>query len=468
MLNKDAIQSDIEIIKKYLFDYHPGFNAYNSKESFEEFFKEKLATYPDSITSLSFYRSLLPLHKILGNGHTLFLPPRSYYDSLRTSKKMFPLNLFADQNGIFVLQNLSTDSLIQPGWQISTINGMDISDIIGKLSENISRDGYNNTAPYNEAVQSFRPQYAFQLGTPDTFEIEFITASGQKQRVVLPASTNKDLTEKANGTRKTRENHFYYRDDPPLSFSIDENYGIMRISTFSKSDVRDSKQNFKKFYKASFTELAEAQIDHLIIDLRGNGGGDPMPTMDLFSYLHPKPFTFYDSVYSYTQKFPDKSYFPFTSKIVKALYPLVFRKKVGKYYPNFIAKLAGLKGLNVHKPKKNQFAGKVYVLTDHRSFSATGEMSAIFKEYDRATFIGEEPGGNPNQNTSGLTELMILPNSKVQWVFPFWLWKMNVTFENTGHGVIPDHIVLPSIEDMLQNNDRALNFTIDLIEASNN
>ena len=64
--------------------------------------------------------------------------------------------------------------------------------------------------------------------------------------------------------------------------------------------------------------------------------------------------------------------------------------------------MTGLKGMKKSKPNKPQYGGKVYVLTDAGSFSATGETTGIIKHYNRATFIGEEPGGNPYQNVSGL------------------------------------------------------------------
>jgi len=66
-------------------------------------------------------------------------------------------------------------------------------------------------------------------------------------------------------------------------------------------------------------------------------------------------------------------------------------------------------------------------------------MTSILKSYNRSVFIGEEAGGNPNTNSSGLQAVMTLPNTGNRVVMPFWQWEMNTTFDNTGYGVKSDY-----------------------------
>ena len=193
-----------------------------------------------------------------------------------------------------------------------------------------------------------------------------------------------------------------------------------------------------------------------------------MPTIELFAHLHPEPFTFYKDVYSWKQRIPNKHLYPDLDFISKRLFSVIFKKKGEYYRPNWIARLGGLKGLKKSKPNKPYYDKQVYVLTDSGSFSATGEITGLIKSYNRAIFIGEEPGGNAYQNTSGITETMVLPNSKVRVDIPFWLWIMNVEFENTGHGVIPDHIVRQSIEDRINKKDTVMEYTLNLIKSQKN
>jgi C-terminal processing protease CtpA/Prc len=49
--------------------------------------------------------------------------------------------------------------------------------------------------------------------------------------------------------------------------------------------------------------------------------------------------------------------------------------------------------VGVHAPSENHFDGRLYVLIDGGSFSASADFSATVDVYKRATFIGEETGG---------------------------------------------------------------------------
>ena len=78
---------------------------------------------------------------------------------------------------------------------------------------------------------------------------------------------------------------------------------------------------------------------------------------------------------------------------------------------------------------------------------------------------GEEAGGNPNQNVSGVGLSLVLPHSQIQVTMPLVLFEMNVSFENTGRGVIPDYKVRKSWKDVLEKRDVVMEFTKELISA---
>lgn len=226
-------------------------------------------------------------------------------------------------------------------------------------------------------------------------------------------------------------------------------------------------KKFKKFFKNAFEQIEKVGIEHLILDFRNNGGGDPIPAIELFAHLHPEPFTFYKAITSNIGKIEDKELYEI-DWIYRTFYQLGFKKKGDKYGLNGIGRLFGVKGLKPSKPNKTIYGGKVYVLTNASCFSATGEMTSILKSYNRGVFIGEEPGGNPNTNTSGLQAVMTLPNTGNRIVMPFFQWEMNTTFENTGFGVQPDYPVRPSIQDVIDGRDVVMEFTLNFIQSNPN
>jgi len=92
----------------------------------------------------------------------------------------------------------------------------------------------------------------------------------------------------------------------------------------------------------------------------------------------------------------------------------------------------------------------------------------LLKTYDKGIFIGEEAGGNPYSQVGDFEQMLTLPTSGVRVIIPLVYEKMKVNFENTGHGVIPTHLVRNSIADELAGKDKVMTFTLDLIKQTAN
>lgn len=458
----EALKEDLATLKQQLETVHTGLYTYTTKTEMDQYFQELENSITAPMTGLDFFRLIFPLNTKIKNGHTRILPPGPYLDAMNATFKLFPFEVYWDNNQLYLLENLSTNNDISVGSIIETINGEKATTIYQEISSQLWRDGDNTSAPMTAAYNGFSSFYAFLKGLPAVFELTLTLADGTTSTVSVAARTKAALV----ATKKERyKNRVLPWEDHKngLNLTIKEGIATMTVRGFDSNYAKQQgKKNFKRFYKKAFEQIIDANIEHLIIDLRNNGGGDPMPTIELFAHLHPEPFTFYKAVTSNVQRVPDKKLYN-ASFFERLVYPLAFKKQGDTYVPNWIARLAGLKGLKPSKPNTPYYAGKVYVLTNANSFSATGEMTAIIKAHNRATFIGEEPGGNPNLNTSGFQFVLDLPNTKNIIVMPFWSWEMNVDFENTGRGVVPDHPVRPSIEDMLTGKDVVMEYTVDLI-----
>jgi len=461
----ELLKQDLATLKENLELVHTGLYVYTSKPKLDQFFKNIEAKLNEPKTDIEFYRLLTPLLPLIGNGHTNIIPSLEYNNMIRNEWPLFPFDLYWDAGKLYIYRNLSDDKTLVPGSVVQKVNGEDANAIIEQFAKNTTRDGYNMTGPMDEASNRFKLFYIQLKGILEEFEIEAITPDGQIIKSVVTAKTNAENKASRDANYGPFTPSFWSSDQPALELDIDGNIATMTIRTFAKNFVKkEKKQKFKKFYKASFEKIEAAGVKHLILDLRNNGGGDPMPTIELFAHLHPEPFTFYADVYSLVQRIPNKKLYTDFDFFTKTMHPVIFKKKGDFYRPNWIGRMAGIKGLKESKPNKPYYDQKVYVLTNSSSFSATGETTGIIKNFNRAIFIGEEAGGNPYQNTSGLTQTMELPNSKIRVAMPFWVWIMNVDFKNDGHGVIPDHIVRPSIQDMIDKKDRVMIYTLDLIK----
>jgi C-terminal processing protease CtpA/Prc len=118
------------------------------------------------------------------------------------------------------------------------------------------------------------------------------------------------------------------------------------------------------------------------------------------------------------------------------------------------------------KPSKDVYKGAVYVLMNGYSVSATGEFIGHLKNINRTVFIGEEAGGNPVTFTGGESLALDLPHSRITGTIPLQWVVMNVRLKNTGHGVIPDYDVQPSITDILGERDLEMELAMKLIKKN--
>ncbi len=126
--------------------------------------------------------------------------------------------------------------------------------------------------------------------------------------------------------------------------------------------------------KASFAEIKAKNIEHLIIDVRNNGGGDPIPTQELISYLIDEKFVMYKDVYTKTNKIKDRKYYKKQGVFLLNLFSWLKVKKISDNH----YRRRNKEGMDVYSPKENIFKGQLYILTNGNSFSATIALEDAF------------------------------------------------------------------------------------------
>lgn len=139
---------------------------------------------------------------------------------------------------------------------------------------------------------------------------------------------------------------------------------------------------------------------------------------------------------------------------------LLSSKKDKKYYFREFASRAT-------KPKENAFKGKIYVLVNGASFSASSIISAKLKYENRATIVGEETGGANDGTVAGVSNTVVLPNSHLTLPIGLFLIRPNIAFENQNRGVVPNFSVDPNFDDVFGKEDTILKWTLDDIDFRN-
>ncbi|MEM6803060.1 MAG: S41 family peptidase [Bacteroidota bacterium] len=464
---KEKLLKDLEISQTNLYQVHSGLYTYYPKERFDNFFQEIEGKCTQASSSIEFYRALLPLHGLIQNGHTFLIPPEDWSQAVEHRLPHFPFDIYPYKERIYILRNLSLEEKIQAGDELLRINGVDAFQVFKQLRDSWTRDGENRTFPTEIVSQDFSEFYANVLGTPDSFSIQ-IKRDKQEESFTIKALALVKLRELSKD-RYQYEKRPWYNDRPssPTSFQIKHEVGILYLPSFSIYQLKEDKIKYKAFFRKVFEELDEKNIENLIIDIRDNGGGHGDVAAELFSYLHDKDFYLLSEIYSKINTLKDKGLYEDSSWLLRIQMKLALKKiEKGKFVPkNFAAKRNHLR-LSKHKASSPMYSGKLYILQGGWSFSASGMFTGLLKNYKKGIIIGEEAGGNPHTQVGDFEQMLVLPHSKVRMRIPLFYERMAVDFENSGHGLTPQHIIRPSIEDKIKGKDPVMDFTLELIRKT--
>jgi C-terminal processing protease CtpA/Prc len=122
--------------------------------------------------------------------------------------------------------------------------------------------------------------------------------------------------------------------------------------------------------------------------------------------------------------------------------------------------------LGTQKPLQPTYKGKVYVLINGASFSASGECTSLMHFNKKAVFVGEECGAGYYGNTSGFMFMLTLPSTGIRVRIPMVRYSMAVSGYPPDRGIIPEYPFSPTIQDLLSGKDVEMDYVIELIKKS--
>ncbi|MDQ3289721.1 MAG: S41 family peptidase [Bacteroidota bacterium] len=447
------LQADLKLMRTILEESHPGFYRYTPKAHFNVLFDSIGKTLIRPMTQQEFYVAATPIIAALKDGHVKYMPhERQHWQYYYNLDKLFPLDLYFPGKQAFLVHNNAGLNNIPLGAEIVSINGVPLKELIDKLLPTVYfADGNSQAVKYLSLTKFFPFYYGTYIGGSATYDIGYrLKGDLEVKQASVPAinlATIQKLEKEAQPAPRL-----------PMRLQYKEN--STAVLTIDNFNVYKDQMDVKKFYRDTFWQLNAKNIQNLIIDVRGNEGGLDRWGSLLYSYLSDKPFRYYNKILvAQKKKFSFAEHIAWVPKMFPLYRTFLIRKdKDGSYTFPF------KKSLKTQKPQKNPFKGDVYILTDGYSFSVTSEFAAIAHYNNRATFVGRETGGGYYGNTSGFFVVSVLPNTGIELATPQWDYHMAVDgYPYPDRGVLPDHEVTPTIEDILQKRDADLEFTLDLI-----
>ncbi len=406
-------------------------------------------------TELEFYNLICPIFSSIKCGHTRISLSENTIKSLDNQKIFIPVQLKFINGKAFVLNSINEEKL-EKGVEVLSINNRKMDEIISGIFAKIISDGGIASAKYKKLDERFHEFYCYYIEQADKYTIQYTSnKKGHPETSTLDAITNIDW--------RNNFNIYYNQSDELLKLTIPDNsdIAVLTIRKFVSQEINSIYGSLTNFLDSAFLEIKNREIKHLIIDLRGNGGGDI--AHELYAYVVDKPVKYCKIINTPNTRY---SFLEYTDKGVffNAIHPDLWKKSRNS---EGLYELPGSDNMLVY-PNNLVFRDSIYILTDGNTFSAASSFSAILDDLDRATFFGEETGGCIYGSNAYDYINLTLPNTQIKVTIPIRNGLNNISEKNyLNRGVIPDFEIHNTIFDILNNKDSEMEFVFDHIARRN-
>ncbi|MBN1940013.1 MAG: hypothetical protein JW843_10525, partial [Candidatus Aminicenantes bacterium] len=378
---------------------HASLYEYTSKDAFDRLFDRQYELIDRPMRYEEYFKIMAPLAAKVGCMHTALWMPGKFFDL--ASDNLFPYRVRLIE-GLLVVGGTYRDSPEIPvGSIILEINGRPAGEILDELRLITSADAFNPHFIDSQIEKRFPMFYSSVFGFPKKYTLTY-SLPGRKTRLttdVRPADIE-----------SVRNVIFANFHSPPLTleFLDDRRTAVLTVKTFIYYDRVDY---FREFMESSFRKLKEKGIENLILDLRGNDGGDPFCAVILYAHLEKTPAPYFAEPY-------------------------------GKY-----ADLAGPVPL-----AENRFAGNLYTLLDGRCGSTNGHFCALLKYHGIGEFVGTPSGSTYICNAGSNPEITL---EKTSLILTFGRSSFAAAVEglDKAQPLRPDHPVQVTYRDFLAGKD---------------
>lgn len=454
----EAMQKDLLKFKTALIKTHPGIYEYQTPEEFELFMNNLMSEASKPLEGKSFYKLVLKLIANIHDAHTVVYSYKTLGKAFKSQKRL-PFEVFIKNQRIFIVRNMS-DQSIPEGSEIISIDNSLSNDIVAEMLKHYSADGINNSAMEHYLGVSY---LSFSKTYPIVFEakpVYQITYKDYNTRKIVTKRINSISKEEYSETELERygANSSKFKEKA-LDFKINEggNYAYLQITRFFKDSFQEPESTYPDFYRECFKEIANKKINHLIIDLRDNDGGKLSNAAHLLRYFVNKPFTPTNEI---TTKGNDEYYLKTIGDTLSFNSDYGLKQKENGDYK--VTKYDYLTELKVFEPiDKYGFNGKIVVLIDGGASSAGGAGPAILQEYTDAVFIGSETFGTAGVG-NGINKTYIYGEyTEVAISIPLMHSNIAINEHLKRRGVLPDYEITNSIHNIINERDIILEFALE-------
>ncbi|MFY9377727.1 MAG: S41 family peptidase [Peptococcia bacterium] len=343
-LSREEAIEDLDLMMHYLKERHPAC-LQNIPEEVITQYKSELSAMSEQPTVLELWRSASAILALMKDGHT-------YINHFSEDLSELPVSFTINQDDLYLSWSDNGP------YRVIAIEGQALETLYADFIRRFSyeREIY---ARFQFARRLPRKGYLEFLGLDSSKGIEITcdTPTGQQKTAFALVQPENEIS-----------------DEPFVSYEINPEYslGILRLrSCIYNEEYRSTLRDF-------FSQVRDEDIQHIAVDLRGNGGGNSYVINEFLRYLNIDKYKIYGSM---------------SARMGPCIMNSIDWSSSNKKYQDLL------------------FEGKVYALTSINSFSSALDFAVVLQDYGLAKIIGESPGGMPSSYGDSL--YFQLPNSKL-------------------------------------------------------
>lgn len=473
LLSAEQATRDVALLRRALETVHPGLYRYRDKPAIDAAFARLEAAAAAPITELAFHAEIARLLAAIHCDHTKAEMSEALDDFRTRNATHLPLRFQLIEGRMIVVSNDGQTGTPPAGSEILAVNGMPVPAVLLQLAPLVSYDGTTDQAIAAKLADDsdlmgddFNENYPALFGFPDRWQIEWKPVGGTRATTATLQPIRFAQWSALTGPGAKYRSEFYNA----ITWRMNGTTARLGIDTFV--NYRNPVQA-TAFLSGFFAVMQEAGTDHLILDLRKNGGGSEDVSVALGRYLIDRPFTWAKPTRYKAVRYGDLPQYFETWGDREARFnpPLdAFTKTADGWYDR-IPVLSGESVSDSDSTFEQQpigdlaFRGRLTILSGPRNGSGATRTIAQLKEKAGAVVIGEDSAGSAEGPTSGSIFLTKLPESGIKVRIPEAWNRTAIASFVPGKGVPVDQLVVPTLADFEAGRDRTIAVAQGLLTA---
>ncbi len=450
MLQPDAMQSDIVLLRRAYEMLHPGLYRYSTPQEMSIRWAA-LANAASTPTSLSsFYLTLSRFLATIRCGHTyanFYNQKREVAAALFEAPDRLPFNFLWLDNAMIVTAD-PFDTGIAPGSRIVSIDGRPAGEILASLMPFARADGHNDakrrrllSVQGDDRYETFDVFFSLMFGR-DQYRLVVEDLAGRRRNAAVSAVSLEARRASAHAGVDASG------DAPVWTIARRDDAAILTMPNWG---LYDSKWDWRAWLNDAVDTLVSDRVPRLVVDLRANEGGlDCGNVLAARLVKRETPFEQVKRLVRY-RTVPDDL----------APHLDTWDRSFDRLGENAVQvderfyRLDG-KGDQVEpiRPSGKRYAGDVRVLIGPQNSSATFQFADFVQANRLATLIGTTTGGNRRGINGGCFYFLRLPATGLEADLPL-IGRFPIATQ-PDEGIKPDVAVPVTRADIARGLDRQL------------